>query len=80
MGPVRVDGSGPVNHQISEGEQRLVALATLAVGLGTAIGITLTARGRTQELYPLAAAVAVSTAVVYSAYSLGGDRPPAVRI
>ena len=67
-------------NQISAGEQKLVALATLAVGLGTAIGITLTARGRTQELYPLAAAVAVSTAVVYSAYALAGDAPPRVRI
>jgi hypothetical protein len=64
----------------TEGQQRFIALATLAVGIGTAIGITLTARGRTQELYPIAAAIAVSTAVVYSAYALGGDSPPRLRI
>lgn len=67
-------------NEINEGEQRFIALATLFAGIGTAVGIMLTARGQTQDLYPLAAAVAVSTAVVYSAYSLGGDSPPRVRI
>lgn len=64
----------------TEGELRLFALATLAGGIGTAIGIALTAKGRVADVYPIAAALAVSTAVVYSAYALGGDQPPRVRI
>lgn len=63
----------------TEGEQRFLAFATLAAGLGTAIAIVLTSKGRLQEVYPLAAAGAVSTAVVYAAYALGGDLPPRIR-
>lgn len=64
----------------SEGEQRVIAIATLAVGLGAAVGIVLTSKGRIHELYPLAVAASVSTAFVYSAYALSGDMPPRVRI
>ena len=64
----------------SEAEQRFVALATLAAGLGTAIAIVLTSKGRLHEVYPIAAAGAVSTAVVYAAYALGGELPPRIRI
>jgi hypothetical protein len=64
---------------MTEGEQKVYAIGTLAAGLGTALGIALIATGRAKETYPIAAAVAVSTAFLAAAYTLGGDAPPRLR-
>lgn len=54
----------------------LMALGTLFAGLGATAGIVLVARGRAQDVYPWAAAVTLTGAVVGSLYALGGDEPP----
>jgi len=52
------------------------AAVTLVGGLATAAGIVMVAQGRAREVYPWAAAAAVSGGVVGAVYALGGDEPP----
>ncbi len=54
-------------------EDTLLALGTLLAGLGTAAAIILYAKGRAKDVYPFAAAAAITTAVVGSARVLGGE-------
>lgn len=55
--------------------RRLLAIGSLAAGVGAAIGIVMIARGRHQDVYPFAIASTVTTAVVTAARILAGDDP-----